>query len=105
MKTYTAHAFQLNQAYWPLRHASQASDQRASQASDHKGQSNLKHWLKNLFKTLLYQMEGSAGPQVWSTRDEAGRTLWNAYDGVSGRTIHQASETEMRVWLESRYRF
>ncbi|EDX87011.1 hypothetical protein S7335_4718 [Synechococcus sp. PCC 7335] len=50
-------------------------------------------------------MEGTAGPRVWVTRDAAGQTLWNAYDSASGRTIHQVSETELRVWLESRYQF
>ncbi|WP_050765758.1 hypothetical protein [Synechococcus sp. PCC 7335] len=96
MKTAAAPAFQLNQAYWPLRRTSYTSNQ---------GQSNLWRQLKNLFSTLLAQMEGTAGPRVWVTRDAAGQTLWNAYDSASGRTIHQVSETELRVWLESRYQF
>ncbi|MBE9061051.1 hypothetical protein [cf. Phormidesmis sp. LEGE 11477] len=98
MKTYTAPAFQLNQAYWPLRRSAIASNQS-------KGQSDLKRWLKNLFRTLLSQMAGTAEPQVWSTQDTAGQVLWNAYDGASGKIIRNASETEMRIWLENRYQF
>lgn len=41
--------------------------------------------------------------RVWSTSDRSGNTEWHAYDPETGRSIHVASETEMRHWIEQSY--
>lgn len=40
--------------------------------------------------------------EVWRTHDEAG-IWWNAIDHQTGRSILQASENELRIWMEQRY--
>ncbi|MEL6161931.1 MAG: hypothetical protein AAGJ95_17285 [Cyanobacteria bacterium J06554_11] len=85
----------INQAYWPKRLSNPKRDPQASLATK----------LKNLSRTLLSQLSGSSDPQVWQRKTRDGRVLWNAQDRVTGRVIHDASETEIRSWLENRYRF
>ena len=82
-------------AYWPL-HSNQAS--KTSQRS-------LRVQLQNSVQTLIHQLSGSSTPQVWSTQGADGQTVWNAQDIASERIIRNASETELRVWLEERYTF
>ncbi|MEM8502979.1 MAG: hypothetical protein AAF716_07480 [Cyanobacteria bacterium P01_D01_bin.1] len=89
-----------NQAYWPLRSSSplSASPQRSWQ----KG---LSHRINNLLRMLLSQMSGGNGPFVWQTHNADGQAVWNAEDRVSGKSIHNVTESELRVWLETRYQF
>ena len=83
-----------NQAYWPLRETAASSEK-----------SGLKAQLGNLLQTLFAQCAGSSDPHVWTAKDAEGQTVWNAQDVVSGKVIRNVSESEMRVWLEERYRF
>lgn len=82
-------------AYWPIR------SNRTSKVS----QRNLKAQLQNLAQTLICQLSSSSEPQVWSTQDVNGQIVWNAQDSASDRIIRNASETELRIWLEERYTF
>jgi len=82
-------------AYWPLQL------NRASKAP----QQTLKARLQNLTKTLICQLTASSEPCVWPTQDASGQTVWNAKDAASERAILNASETELRIWLEERYTF
>ncbi|MEL6604172.1 MAG: hypothetical protein AAFP20_13205 [Cyanobacteria bacterium J06614_10] len=85
----------INQAYWPKRLSNPDRDPQKSLATK----------LKNLSRTLLSQLSGSSDPQVWQSKTRDGQVVWNAQDSLTGRVIHDASETEIRIWLENRYRF
>jgi len=41
--------------------------------------------------------------RVWQSRTLMNRTVWNAYDPVTGDSISVGSEAEMRLWIEQRY--
>ena len=99
MSANTTYRFSNNQAYWPLTRWSLTRPH-----SSQSGQSNLfRNKLAALFQSLVAQMTDSSEPRVWQSQDTAGRTLWNAYDGTFNRIIRNASETELRDWLEHRY--
>ena len=42
-------------------------------------------------------------PRVWCNYDSMGNICWSALDPVTGRTIKQVSESEIRVWIERRH--
>ena len=94
MSTSTAYRFSNNQAYWPLTR---------SYPSQSRQSNLLKNKLSNLLQSLVAQMTNTSEPRVWKSQDTTGRTQWNAYDGTFNRVIHNASETELREWLEHRY--
>ena len=85
-----------NQAYWPLPSG-------GLKAKNFKKAAQLK--LNTFLRSLVAQLSASNDPYVWETQDADGQMLWNAHDRASGRTIRHASETELRIWLESRYAF
>ncbi|MGB3298290.1 MAG: hypothetical protein WBA76_08460 [Phormidesmis sp.] len=90
-----------NQAYWPL-----GSDNFSNKGSARTAKpKSLRTQLSNLFGKMAMQLTTSSDPFIWQTRNPAGQTVWNAKDERSGRVICGASESEMRVWLEERYRF
>ncbi|KPQ34551.1 MAG: hypothetical protein HLUCCA11_14725 [Phormidesmis priestleyi Ana] len=93
-----------NQAYWPLRWGREQSNDPSynGQPSTLKG---IETQLKKMWKALALQMSDASAPHIWQTQDATGEIFWNAQDPTSGRTIRHASETEMRIWLEERYRF
>ncbi len=39
-------------------------------------------------------------PQVWQRRDRDGNFGWYAYDPISQRSLHCATEDEVRLWLD-----
>lgn len=41
--------------------------------------------------------------RVWQSRTFMNRTVWNAYDPVTGDFVSMGSEAEMRQWIEQRY--
>ena len=90
-----------NQAYWPLR----PSGSQGTASYRTIDQNSLRTRLSDLFSLLVSKLTASSDPFIWSTHDAAGQTVWNAKDETSGKVIRGASETEMRVWLEERYRF
>ena len=94
MSTSTAYRFSNNQAYWPLCRYYPSQSRRSNL---------LKNKLSHLFQSLVAQMTNASEPRVWKSQDTTGRTLWNAYDETFDRIIRNASETELREWLEHRY--
>ncbi|GAB4145022.1 MAG: hypothetical protein Fur0046_22540 [Cyanobacteria bacterium J069] len=56
------------------------------------------------FEAFLNRFGGEPEPRVWQTSDRAGRTTWHAYDPISNTSARFASESEVRIWLEERYR-
>lgn len=88
----------VNQAYWPFPLDSQRSRFLS------KDRRSVIH-LKNLFQTIRSKLSLSTEPQVWETRTAAGETVWSAEDTFSRRSIYNVSASDMRVWLEERYKF
>lgn len=99
MKSQSIYCSDFNQAYWPFP---VALGQRRFQAKDRRSASPK---LNNLLQTLISKLNASADLHVWETHTAAGETVWSAEDTVLGKTIYNVSESEMRVWLEERYRF
>lgn len=97
MKTIATYAFANtlanNQAYWPQRSSN-------SQNNSSKG---LSARLCNLLQVLVAQLSGSSEPYVWEGKASNGQRVWNALDRSTGKIIRNASETEMRIWLERRF--
>jgi hypothetical protein len=58
---------------------------------------------KRVLQLVIPVFAGSNEPQLWTTKDRDGNISWHAYDPVSGHSISQNSEDEMRIWLEQRY--
>jgi len=96
MKSTTAYRFVENQAYWPLPQLS------LQQSSSYQ---SIKPSLSKYLQHLLCALTSVTEPRVWESQDAAGRRLWNAYDSASDKVIRNASETEVRAWLEARYQF
>lgn len=92
--SFTANGQSFNNAYWPFR-----SNHALNDASTQKVTAQLNSWAR----TLMHQLTGSSEPRVWQTHDAYGQTLWNANDPTTSRTIRNASENEIRIWLEERY--
>ncbi|MGD1899876.1 MAG: hypothetical protein ACFB16_23375 [Phormidesmis sp.] len=106
MKSTSAFAPIRNQAYWPLpRLTRSASTKRpsANQLASSSDSPDLLAQLSRALQPLVSVLVGSSEPRVWHHKNAAGQTLWSAHDGASGRAISNVSETELRVWLESRY--
>lgn len=55
----------------------------------------------DIWQIVLAHLKLSVEPRVWQTRDEIGRSVWSAYDPVSGKSIHQVPSDRLRSWLES----
>lgn len=57
--------------------------------------------LQQLFQRSIACLHASP-IEVWRSHDEAG-VWWNAIDRVTGRSILQVSENELRIWIEQRH--
>ncbi|MBF2084702.1 hypothetical protein [Thermoleptolyngbya sp. C42_A2020_037] len=55
-------------------------------------------------EAVLNRFGGAPEPRVWQTGDRAGNIVWHVYDPTSNRSATFASEAEVRIWLEERYR-
>lgn len=53
----------------------------------------------SLLRTLTTEPE----LRIWTKTDRLGNIFWYAYDPFTGKSTVQASEDEMRVWIEQRY--
>jgi len=42
-------------------------------------------------------------PRIWTRTDRLGRVWWYARDPVTGNSLAQASEQDVRAWIEERY--
>jgi hypothetical protein len=59
--------------------------------------------LSNWFQRTVSELSVSTEPHVWQTQDSTGKTVWNAFDPMTKRSIEQVSAQELRVWLEERH--
>lgn len=56
------------------------------------------------FEALLNRWGSEPEPRIWQTGDRAGNIIWHVYDPTRNTSASFASEAEVRVWLEERYR-
>ncbi|MBW4578815.1 MAG: hypothetical protein KME42_04470 [Tildeniella nuda ZEHNDER 1965/U140] len=60
-------------------------------------------WLENASQSFMQRLITDAEPRVWHTCDAEGKLWWHAHDSVTGRSLYNASEAEIRIWLEQRH--
>ncbi|MCU0533438.1 MAG: hypothetical protein MUD14_06040 [Hydrococcus sp. Prado102] len=60
--------------------------------------------IEQLWELMFESSIGLRELQVSSERDRWGNTLWSAYDPLTGRSISQITEEQMRIWIEQQYR-
>lgn len=60
--------------------------------------------LENIWQFLLKHLFQSPKLQVWYTCDHDGKIWWSAHNRLTGKSICQISEEQMRVWIEGQYR-
>lgn len=59
--------------------------------------------IRKAFYWLITGLTAEDKLRVWSCSDRAGNTCWNAYDPISDCRLEQATELELKLWLERRY--
>ncbi len=65
----------------------------------------LAKWARNigsLVTPVLQSLMGDEGPRI-QPRLAHNRVVFDAYDPVNNRYMQNASEEELRIWLENRY--
>ena len=77
----------------PKRNAANAAETNAT----------LLNWLERVAQAFRRQLMVDAEPRVWYTCDAEGHLWWHAYEPMTRRSLYDASEAEMRVWLEQRH--
>ncbi|MBD1913807.1 MULTISPECIES: hypothetical protein [unclassified Leptolyngbya] len=61
--------------------------------------------IQHLWRRMVMSLrEDDTALQVWLTRDRSGEAVWHGYDTRTGRAIHNASESEVRQWVELQQR-
>lgn len=65
---------------------------------------SLQSTLEQIWQSLVTALFESPILRVWYVYDELGRIWWSADDPVTGRSLHHVSETQLRAWIEQRYR-
>ena len=56
-----------------------------------------------LGKAFLEGLTAEPELRVWHETDRQGNTWWYAYDPLTRRSTRQASEDDLRIWIEQRY--
>ncbi|NES97380.1 MAG: hypothetical protein F6K32_19600 [Desertifilum sp. SIO1I2] len=59
--------------------------------------------LQHLGEDFLESLTAEPQLRVWHKTDRWGNTWWCAYDPLTGHSTQQASENDLRSWLEQRY--
>ncbi|QQE64915.1 hypothetical protein GFS31_15990 [Leptolyngbya sp. BL0902] len=78
----------VHTAYWPELAYSESSPSRAAE------------WLHRLWQLVISHVEISDEPRVWQSQSRDSAPAWNAYDPITGQSVHLVSEVELRRWLE-----
>ncbi|MGL5081429.1 MAG: hypothetical protein ACRC8A_08070 [Microcoleaceae cyanobacterium] len=65
---------------------------------------NTQSQFKTLCNRFCMWLTATNRLRVWPSTDSNGMPLWNAYDPITGDSISDLSESEMRAWLEQRIR-
>ncbi|NJL48069.1 MAG: hypothetical protein HC929_12015 [Leptolyngbyaceae cyanobacterium SM2_5_2] len=80
-------------AYWPIAIPSTNALNRLN--------AKLRRGFSQLWQGLQSRLDVSDEPKVWPSQH---RTIapptWNGYDPVTGQSIYEVSEVELRTWLE-----
>lgn len=79
-------------AYWPAF--------SLGKSQSHASESAIVQGLRRIWQNLIAHCDVSDEPRVWPSRNRDGVPAWNAYDPVTGQSVHLVSEAELRVWLE-----
>lgn len=58
---------------------------------------------KRFWAEILTELGQTRDPVVWQTRDRTRQQSWCVYDPITGKTLENLSESEVRIWLEKRY--
>lgn len=90
-----------NQWLLPQNIADNYSQQPSRQSS---APSSLRQTLQSLGTGLLYWLVNGSEIRVRRSTLPNGETRWNAYDPQGNRRIRQATDAELRTWIEQRYR-
>ena len=69
----------------------------------HAAKEALLAWLERLAQSFVQRLMADAAPRVWHTCDAEGNLWWHAHDPVIGRSLYDASEAELRIWIEQRH--
>jgi hypothetical protein len=56
-------------------------------------------WSSKKWRFISRSLVGRQEPQIWR-REYKGEMLYDAYDPITGRSLRDATEAEVRVWLE-----
>jgi uncharacterized protein YaeQ len=57
-------------------------------------------WCRQKWDFIYQGIVTSQEPQVWQRRDRNGNLNWYAYDPITQRSLHGATEDEVRLWLD-----
>lgn len=74
-----------------------------NQNASNDAKQTLLSWLERAAQSFMQRLVADAEPRVWYTCDAKANLWWHAHDPVTGRSLYDASEAEMRVWIEQRY--
>ncbi len=61
--------------------------------------------LTRLCQTFLRNLTTTAEPRIYQVPTLDGPFIWRVEDPSTGQIVYLASEHEVRVWIEERYRF
>lgn len=56
--------------------------------------------LVSIWSIVIQRLTNPSELRVWWTCDQQGKLWWSAYDPLTGRSINQVSEEQMRAWIE-----
>jgi hypothetical protein len=82
----------VHTAYWPGSPFGHGSSESSPSA--------LAQTLHRAWHGLLALLNVSDEPRVWPSREGNEEPAWNAYDPITGQSVHLVSEAELRIWLE-----
>ncbi|PSB35663.1 hypothetical protein [Stenomitos frigidus] len=72
-------------------------------ASNDDAKETVLAWLEQASQAFMQRLIADAEPRVWYSCDAEGRLWWHAHDPVTGRSLSNATEAEMRSWIEQRH--
>jgi hypothetical protein len=88
-------------------HSQSGRQQWKATAPQHTASADAKEtllaWLERAARAFMQRLVVDAEPRVWYTCDGEGNLWWHAYDPITGRSLYDVSEAEIRVWIEQRH--
>lgn len=86
-----------------LRYQLEWLDVAPSEPSKPSRVSSVSFWLGHIKHWLVGILCDRHDPQIWQKRDANGCLWWWVYDPITDERARFMTETEVMVWLESRY--